>query len=253
MNISLHKRFRERLRLKLMGSPAFLRLLLCYQGKSERLVRPDTIICLEGFPRSANSFTVNLLRLAIMRTNPALFAAMSDTFLAHHTHSIGNVRLAVDEGVETWILIRHPLSAISSMVVRRSRRKEASIDQNIYYGLSKYTRFYGYVRSRSSRLNLVKFETVTQRPEEFLRKVEKGVTPEILNLEGLNLEDLAEDARRAVTTWSDYRGRDDTTTTALPDDRREERKREIRARIENHYGSHLSRAQEIFESLTGGS
>lgn len=87
--------------------PATLPLL----GLANRAVRtwrkavgPDTEICIEGFPRSANSFLLWFFR----RANPGVVAA-------HHLHVAGNVLAAQARGLPTVVLLREPAEAAASL------------------------------------------------------------------------------------------------------------------------------------------
>lgn len=67
-----------------------------------RLVRPDTGLVIEGFPRSANSFSVFAF----------LNSGASDMTLAHHVHSPSQIILAVRYGLPAVLLVRNPKDAI---------------------------------------------------------------------------------------------------------------------------------------------
>ncbi len=65
----------------------FVSLRLRSRGENPKdyIVKKDvTDICIDGYPRSANSFSVRMFQQA----NP-------DTHIAHHTHSIANIQKAI--------------------------------------------------------------------------------------------------------------------------------------------------------------
>lgn len=67
--------------------------------------RSETQVCIEGFPRSGNTF----LYTAFHRWNRA--AAVS-----HHTHLSSSVVEAVKKRIPTIVLIRHPEDAVASAI-----------------------------------------------------------------------------------------------------------------------------------------
>ncbi|WP_176521814.1 hypothetical protein [Longimonas halophila] len=75
-------------------------------GYDALLVDQDTDICIEGFPRSANSFAAG-----------AFEAAQSHNIrLAHHTHVAANAMRACERGIPAIVLIRDPRDAIVSNI-----------------------------------------------------------------------------------------------------------------------------------------
>ena len=81
-----------------------------------------TRICIEGYPRSANTFAGRLFHLA----NPVP--------IAHHTHLINNVKLALGYGIPVLILIRDPADAIASACIYRKQ----GVDSEVSWRLSFY-------------------------------------------------------------------------------------------------------------------
>ena len=73
------------------------------------LIRPDTDILIEGYPRSANSFSVAAFRLAQGRPME----------VAHHTHAPAHVLAALKLGVPTIVLIREPEESVLEFVIVR--------------------------------------------------------------------------------------------------------------------------------------
>ena len=66
---------------------------------------PDASICIEGFPRSGNSFFV----MTFQQWNPG-------TTIAHHSHLASNAKYSVKQHKPTVILIREPAEAIASAI-----------------------------------------------------------------------------------------------------------------------------------------
>ena len=74
-----------------------LRLRSLGEDPKSYIVRKGvTDICIDGYPRSANSFTVRMFRKA----NP-------EAVIAHHTHSVANIKKAIECGIPVVVLIRN--------------------------------------------------------------------------------------------------------------------------------------------------
>ena len=67
-----------------------------------------TEVCIEGFPRCANTFSV----LAFENAQDRKFS------IAHHTHLAGQVLCAVQKNIPIIVLVREPLDACVSLLLR---------------------------------------------------------------------------------------------------------------------------------------
>ena len=66
----------------------------------------DTQICIEGFPRSGNTYSVSAFKLA----NKGIK-------ISHHLHVPAQVLLAVQYQIPTIVVIRNPLDAVTSLLI----------------------------------------------------------------------------------------------------------------------------------------
>lgn len=89
-----------------------------------RMVDRRTELCLEGFPRSANSFALH----AFLYWNPG-------TRVAHHLHVPMQVVRAVAYGTPCIVLIRSPLDALTSTLI-------VDADLNVGVAIRSYLNFY---------------------------------------------------------------------------------------------------------------
>lgn len=135
-------------------SPTLLGLYLRWKGRSQLGVYPGrTAICIEAYPRSANSSTFRKFKIA----NP-------DAMVAHHTHTVGNLAAAVRHGIPTLVLIRRPPEPIlSTLVAMRTPDPDDA--------LSRYLDFYGWVERRLDALVLADFERVLEDWNGVIRAV----------------------------------------------------------------------------------
>lgn len=97
-------------------------------------VERDTDLVIEGFPRCGNTFAV----VAFLK------AQKQPVKIAHHLHVAAQIRRAVRWDIPTLVLIREPLEAVSSLLVRHPERNPARC-------LIEYDRFYRLVMSVQDR------------------------------------------------------------------------------------------------------
>ena len=114
------RRWRFRLKTFLGTRPAlYFAVYRLRSGHDRLLVDAETDLCVEGFPRSANSFTVS-----------AITAAQSGPInTAHHTHVAANAMRACQLGVPTLILIRDPKDAVISLTALGYQTRDTSPDE----------------------------------------------------------------------------------------------------------------------------
>ncbi len=203
-----------------------------YRDVPDRVVGPDTELVIEGSPRSGNTFVVAAFELAQRRP----------VRVVHHLHAAAQVLEAVRRGIPTLVLIRHPLDSATSHMLR-----EPWISPR--QALLAWIRFYGPLVAVRERILLVPFERATHDLGSVIREVN----------------------RRFHTGFDEFRHSDDNVarvfeeiergnranfgvlteiTVARPSRERDERKRELRRRLEHRSLAPLrARAQSIHDSL----
>ena len=149
-------------------------LLARLGGWGEGLVRSDSRVCIEGYPRSANTYAV-----AAFRVSQNDF----DSHLGRHSHLAGNVRRALRLKVPVLVLIREPRDAISSL-------KVFSPHLRLEQCLKAYVRFYETLRPLKEHFVTAEFQEVTDKFDAVLARVSShygmdlaplGSRPETLN------------------------------------------------------------------------
>lgn len=119
----------------------FVRRRAAYAGK---VVGDNTEIVLEGFPRSGNTFALVAFEMAQDR----------DVHVAHHLHAPAQIIEGVRLGLPVVLLIRNPIDAVSSFVIRHP-------DLTVKAGLRAYTSFYRHVLPCREDIVVAPFERVT--------------------------------------------------------------------------------------------
>jgi hypothetical protein len=154
------------------------------RGARDHLCTSDTELCIEGYPSSGNSFSFALLRLANGRVR-----------IAHHCHSVANLRIAIGYGVPAICLIRDPGDAIASRLARfDGRLREAVIE---------YIDFYRFAAARRDRLTIVTFDELVGDAGRFLARVRRASG---LPFAVDDIDALERAARQYMTRWSARQG-----------------------------------------------
>lgn len=150
------------------------------------MVTRKTRITIEGYPRSANTYAV----YAFKHVNQ-----MKWNEIAHHLHVQAQIIRSVKYKIPVILLIRHPLEAVRSLVVRHDF---IPVDE----ALEDYVRFYTDVYSLRDGFVVANFEDVIERFGKVIQQVNKRFSSEF-NL----FPDWDEQARSAVFDEIDRRNR----------------------------------------------
>ena len=109
------------------------------------LVDDETQLVIEGFPRSGNTFAVFAFR----------YAQQGDVRIAHHLHAPAQMIRASRLGVPALLLLREPLDAVMSLMLRDPR---FSAERALRY----YVTFYETVADYRDDFVVGSFKEVTQ-------------------------------------------------------------------------------------------
>jgi hypothetical protein len=111
---------------------------------TEEAIRDGTEVLIDGFPRCANTFATIAFQLA--QREPVR--------IAHHLHAPAHLAAAVHAGIPAILLVRDPISAVSSEAIRERPIRVDTV-------LSAYGRFYEHVLPYLDRLTVGEFSVVT--------------------------------------------------------------------------------------------
>jgi hypothetical protein len=121
-----------------------------FLGDFRNYIVSNTNLCIEGYPSSANTYFQYLMNYLLIDVN-----------FAHHTHSLATVKSSIARSLPTIIIIRKPIDAISSRVIR------FNIDQ--YYAIHEYIKFYEYVLNNiDNDIFIITFEDIINNKFEKL-------------------------------------------------------------------------------------
>ena len=219
------KKLEFSLRMAVKSSPALYSLSrrLKYSHRDDKICRPSDRLCVEGYPSSANSFTYVLLQ-----------QLSGELPMAHHTHSLANIKLALKYKIPVLVLIRSPLGAIVSRVVR--------FDNPIDDSIKEYQHFYTYVASRLDELVLFRFEDITTQTAECVKYLEKRTG---LEFPFADMQAEKQKAFRYIEEWTKEHGRQ--ARISLPTAEREKNKEKIKNKISQSQG--LQEIQQLYARI----
>jgi hypothetical protein len=122
------------------------------------LAATGTDVVIEGYPRSANSFSVAAFGMA------QEWSGRARPEIAHHTHAPAHVIAAVRQGIPALVLIRDPEDAVLEFVMVKP-----SI--TVRQALRGYVRFYGPLPAYRDGFVVGRFEEVTSDFGAVMRRV----------------------------------------------------------------------------------
>jgi hypothetical protein len=150
------------------------------------MVTRRTRITIEGYPRSANTYAV----YAFKHVNEIQWNEVG-----HHLHVQAQIIRSVKYQIPVILLIRHPLEAVRSLVVRHDFIPVAD-------ALEDYTRFYSDLYKLRDSFVVANFDDVTEHFGKIIKRVNKRFSTNF-NL----FPDHDEQAKAAVFDEIDRRNR----------------------------------------------
>ncbi len=197
-----------------------------------RVVSRDTSIVIEGFPRSGNTFAEVAFR---MRHDEAVC-------VAHHLHSIGQIRYAIKRGIPCMILVRDPRDSVPSLVVRNPK-------VSLSDAFKDYVEFYRYVLAVRNSIFIAQFDRVIEDFDRVLLDMNAFYGTSFhantgSRLGGQFILDELERLDRINSGGDEHK-------VARPSAKRKELKWEVMARVRSDRGlrKQLSRALTIYRVL----
>lgn len=133
----------------------FFTLYQLSPGNRKLMVTHNTRITIEGYPRSANTYAV----YAFKHVNP-----MGWNEIAHHLHVQAQIFRSIKYKIPVILLIRHPLEAVRSLVVRHDF---IPVDE----ALEDYYRFYNDLYPLRDGFVVAHFDQATEHFGEIITRV----------------------------------------------------------------------------------
>lgn len=137
-----------------LGFSILSRFIYERSRRLQTVVSNRTDICIEGYPRCANTFAWLAFRNA----------QKEKLVIAHHSHRAGQIIGAVRRGIPVILLIREPESAAISLLIRNPSLSPSKC-------LHLYLNFYEPVLAYLDKLVVAPFDVVTNDYGSIIEKV----------------------------------------------------------------------------------
>ena len=227
-----------KLRRRFLTEPLLYQAYVRASRKTGRAALPQRgdHVYIDGYPRSANTYTVNLIR-----------HFFPDVKMAHHLHTVAALKIALKLGVPSVVLIRPPLEAVASYAYRRHHRPEREVisDALLDRLIDDYVLYYRGCQQLRAELKFVHFASVTASPLEVMSTV---LPPALVDQRA---HDFSEEELERYTTSLRDRNRRKTEkkagTNSLPAPETAGEKQGYAQRIEQRRG--MAEAIALYEAL----
>lgn len=143
-----------------------------WKNKDIEITTSTTEIVIEGYPRSANTRMVAAIRLTCGR----------NVRIAHHVHGSAQILRGVRLSIPTVVLIRNPLAATVSLIVRD---KNIAIRQ----ALRDYVNFYKPILPIKDKIMVVGFEEIVNEIDSVIENILNRFNIKFTRLERLHVDE----------------------------------------------------------------
>lgn len=201
------------------------------RGSSQHIVTRQTEVAIEGYPRSGNSFATAMLRNCQDR----------NLSIASHLHVSAQLFRAKRLRKPLIMLIRHPLSAVSSFVIRDSINPKLA--------LKYYINFYRSAIRVIEYPVVVDFKELTEDFPIIIKNLNKRFSTEF-QLPS-DIDELRNDVFKEIDEHYKFvMGTSDVSlVSSSPDPKRKHRKKEVEEYICHQHSGLLQKAEMIYERV----
>lgn len=217
------------LRRFIRNSSILYPLYVKYILRNDTVDFPDasTELHLTGFPRSANTYCYNILKVVF----PSLI-------LRTHIHTTASIKLALRHRVPTLVLVRDPVSTCCSLLLKHHLEPSPKEVESL---LKDYIEYHDFVSSNKERFRILKFEDVVSSPGFIVRSVSEYLK---FSMSSAEIEAKAQEGQRLVELKESQKA---VEGSSLPNETR----KKMKLGIEGHVVKHplCSRANALYESI----
>lgn len=193
------------------------------------VVGRDTDLVIEGFPRSANTFAAQ----AFITANP-------DRRVSSHAHGVGPLLRAARLTVPALLLVRDPLDATASVVVREGISPRSA--------LSWYIAFHRHAHAAAGHVVVATFDQVVANFHDVVGRVNERFNCEFTlpDLSDQHLRDRVEAA--VIESERRFSGAVSPLKVAVPSQARKMDLARTRAALEREHPELLAEARELYRN-----
>ena len=190
-------------------------------------VTKKTTICIEGFPRSANTYAHMAFRLN-----------NKEVIIGHHLHVAAQILKACGYNIPTIVIIREPIEAVSSfMVFQNSRRAD--------FYLKTYINFYKKILPLKSQFIITDFKTVVSNLDKVIRAVNSKFRTNFNEIHDLKKHEKEIKEKIEEVNKRFFAGQ--TKTSMYPSPERDKYKQQLKRKIES--SKYFKKANQIYGKI----
>ncbi len=211
------------------NSPQLYPLYVKYVLRNESAQFPSkhTDLHLTGFPRSANTYCYNILKVA--------FPSLS---LSTHIHTTASIKLALRFNVPTLVLVRDPVSTCCSLLLKHHIEPTVKEIESL---MLDYIEYHDFVLQQCDGIRILRFEDAVSSPDYIIRIVSKCLKF------GLKDTDIAAKALAGQQLVEAKESGKAVEGGSLPNETR----KKMKVGVESHVRAHplCARALEVYGQL----
>lgn len=224
--------FRSRLAGYDLGYQVFIAGIGLFRP-TQRALRASTgnDIVIDGFPRSANTYFVSFFEIA--QNHPVS--------IGHHLHESWQFRFAERHGIPCVVLVREPLAAVSSALLRDPRANAATL-------LGNYVRLYRNMLRHRQRSVIAPFDLVVSDANRVIEAVNVAYGTAFATLPSERRCEVA--GKVAAKDRAAFgKAQLDPTRIAAPSAEKETIGAKLRKEIEARHGALLGKARDVYQEV----
>lgn len=206
--------------------------LQVFGPKLERTFPVDGVdLHLTGYPRCANTFAFRLAHQVFPSLN-----------LSTHLHVVASLKMALGRSIPTIVLIREPLQAVASLVLKGYRPGDDSDTLSLY--LDDYIEYYSFV-ANCPGLKVFDFDTLIEESIELCKLISRTVG---VSFEEEQFEQAHREVVEAMKTAEQAR---EDSVSQLPNEKKAAMKKQYLERVKSH--PKFDAALKLYTVLTDNS
>lgn len=209
------------------NSLVFLPVFRLFKNRYPCYAVPSANICIEGFPRSGNSFFVAVFQ----QWNP-------EAIISHHSHLASSAKYAANQDKPTVVLVREPAEAIASAMAWDG------VDSRILpsVGLITYLSFYQSLDKFRQKILFLDFHEAVNKPDTCIEKINQRFGT---NFRKIEFTEAEKTRLQHVLAQQDEIEKRSELNSSLPNERKGKLKMTIVPNITSH--PLFSRVQALYD------
>jgi hypothetical protein len=207
------------------------------RGDPVRLPKSSDAFYFDGYPRSGNTFVINMMRHVI---------GIDKQTYTSHLHSIAGLKIALRKKLKPIIIIRHPKDAVASYYFTKSSHDHLNI-QLLKQLTKQYSSYYRFVYKRKEKIKIILFERAVKNEHAFTREV-----GEWLKISALDDASIETKIKAYKALMKEKEGEKDVRISALPNKARSKHTEASKTTLEgiSEYKTALEIYQKIADSVS---